>query len=183
LARALIAGSSNCKMSVSHTTRHRRANEVDEQDYFFVEKAEFLEMVEEGVFLEYAQVYGNYYGTSRLAVEDMLDKGINVLLDIDWQGARLVREQMPEAISVSILPPSVTELERRLRSRGSDSEDVIAARMKQAYDEMAHCREANFIVLNDDFNLALEDLTLILSGEGDRIRPLDLDLDELIDGE
>ena len=181
LARALIAGSSNCKMSISHTTRQRRANEIDGQDYFFVEKADFLEMVETGVFLEYAQVYGNYYGTSRLAVEEMLNKGVNVLLDIDWQGARLVRKQMPAAVSVSILPPSVTELERRLRSRGSDSEDVIAARMKQAYDEMAHCREAHFIVLNDDFNLALDDLTLILSGEGDRIRPLDLDLDKLID--
>lgn len=182
MARALIAGSSNCRMSISHTTRHRRANEVDAQDYFFVEKARFIEMVEAGVFLEYAQVYGNYYGTSRLAVEDMLSNGINVLLDIDWQGARLVREHMPDAVSVSILPPSVAELERRLRSRGSDSEDVIAARMKQARGEMTHCREANFIVLNDDFNLALHDLTLILSDEGDRIRSLDLDLDELIHG-
>ena len=170
-------------MSVSHTTRQRRTNEVDSQDYFFVEKSEFLSMVEQGVFLEYAQVYGNYYGTSRLAVEAMLERGINVLLDIDWQGARLVREQMPEAVSIAILPPSVIELERRLRSRGSDSEDVIAARMKQAREEMAHCREANFIVLNDDFNQALSDLTLILAGESGSIRPLTLDIDSLLGGE
>ncbi len=180
LARALIANGSQCRMSISHTTRQRRANEVDAQDYFFVSKDEFLSMTERGVFLEYAQVYGNYYGTSREAVEAMLQEGINVLLDIDWQGARLVREQMPEAVSISILPPSVKELERRLRSRGSDSEDVIAARMQKALDEMAHCREADFIVLNDDFNQALHDLSLILAGESDNIRPLELDIDSLL---
>ncbi len=181
LARALIASSGvTCRMSVSHTTRSRRANEVEGQDYFFVSKAEFLAMTEQGVFLEYAQVYGNYYGTSRLAVEKMLQEGVNVLLDIDWQGARLVRDQMPEAVSISILPPSVAELEKRLRSRGSDSEDVIAARMQQAYDEMRHCEEADFRVLNDDFNQALQDLTLILTGESDSIRPLTLDLAALL---
>ncbi len=180
LARALIAGSENCKMSVSHTTRQRRANEVDSVDYFFVGKDEFLAMTKQGVFLEYAQVYGNYYGTSRLAVEEMLQQGINVLLDIDWQGARLVRTQMPEAVSISILPPSVAELERRLRSRGSDSDDVIAARMQKAFDEMEHCEESDFIVLNDDFNQALRDLTLILNGESDSIRPLDLDIEALL---
>jgi len=125
LAQALIANVANAKMSISHTTRQRRSGEFDGVDYFFVSQAEFLDMTEEGVFLEHAEVYGNYYGTSRRAVEDMLTQGINVLLDIDWQGARLVREQMPEAISISILPPSIEELERRLRSRGSDSEDVI----------------------------------------------------------
>lgn len=180
LARALIASDDNCKMSISHTTRQRRANEVDAQDYFFVSKDDFLSMSERGVFLEYAQVYGNYYGTSREAVEEMLAQGINVLLDIDWQGARLVREQMPEAISISILPPSVSELERRLRSRGSDSEDVIAARMQKALDEMAHCHEADHIVLNDDFNDALHDLGLIITGESDKIRPLVLDIDALL---
>lgn len=183
LARALIAGCDNCKMSVSHTTRQRRANEVDSQDYFFVSKDDFIAMTEQGVFLEYAQVYGNYYGTSRLAVEEMLQQGINVLLDIDWQGARLVRAQMPEAVSISILPPSVEELERRLRSRGSDSDDVIAARMHKAFDEMAHCRESDFIVLNDDFNQALRDLTLILAGESDSIRSLDFDIDALLGSE
>ena len=158
LARALIANVGNAKMSVSHTTRQRRAGEQDGVDYFFVSQPEFLKMVDDGVFLEYAEVYGNYYGTSRLAVEEMLLQGTHVLLDIDWQGARLVREQMPQAVSISILPPSVEELERRLRSRGSDSEDVIQSRMRQAHDEMEHSKEADFIVMNDDFNQALDDL-------------------------
>lgn len=169
-------------MSISHTTRQRRSNEQDGVDYFFVSQAEFLEMAEAGVFLEYAQVYSNYYATSRLAVEKMLESDSHVLLDIDWQGARLVREQMPDAVSISILPPSVEELERRLRRRGSDSEDVIQSRMHQAFDEMRHCREADFIVMNDDFNQALDDLTLILAGESDRIRPLTVDLDALLAG-
>lgn len=180
LVRALIANASNCRMSVSHTTRQRRANEVEGEDYFYTSKDEFLEMTDQGIFLEYAQVYGNYYGTSRVAVEKMLSQGVNVMLDIDWQGARLVRDQMREAVSIFILPPSVDELERRLRSRGSDSTDVIVARMQEASDEMAHCREADFIVLNDDFNDALHDLTLILAGEGGSIRPLTLDVDELL---
>ncbi len=170
-------------MSISHTTRQRRSNEEDGVDYFFVSQDEFLEMTERGVFLEYAEVYGNYYGTSREAVESMLASGTNVLLDIDWQGARLVRAQMPEAISITILPPSIDELERRLRSRGSDSEDVIAARMQKAKNEMAHCEESDFIVLNDDFNQALSDLTLIIGGESDNIRPLALDLEALLRAE
>ena len=180
LAQALIANSANAKMSISHTTRQRRSGEVDGVDYFFVSQPEFLSMTEKGIFLEHAEVYGNYYGTSRNAVEDMLDSGINVLLDIDWQGARLVREQMPEAVSISILPPSIEELERRLRSRGSDSEDVIQSRMRQAYDEMQHSDEADFQVLNDDFNQALDDLALILRGESDKLRPLTVDLVSLL---
>lgn len=182
LAQALIANSANAKMSISHTTRQRRSGEVDGVDYFFVSQPEFLSMTEKGIFLEHAEVYGNYYGTSRNAVEDMLDSGINVLLDIDWQGARLVREQMPEAVSISILPPSIEELERRLRSRGSDSEDVIQSRMRQAYDEMQHSDEADFQILNDDFNQALDDLALILRGESDKLRPLTVNLVSLLAG-
>lgn len=183
LARALIEQADNVKMSVSHTTRACRAAEVDGQDYFFVSKAVFLQMADDGVFLEYAEVYGNYYGTSRVAVESMLEQGINVMLDIDWQGARLVREQMPDSVSISILPPSVAELERRLRGRGSDSDVVIESRMQQAYEEMRHCEEADFIVLNDDFKQALHDLTLILAGESDRLRDLSVDLTELLAGQ
>ena len=180
LARALIANSDDTKMSISHTTRSQRAGEEDGKDYFFVSQPEFLSMVGEQVFLEYAEVYGNFYGTSRLAVEQMLEQGINVLLDIDWQGARKVRELMPDALSISILPPSVEELERRLRSRGSDAENVIQSRMTQALDEMKHCREADFIVLNDDFNQALDDLSLILRGESDKLRALNVDIDALL---
>jgi len=180
LSQALIANAANVKMSISHTTRQRRSGEVNGVDYFFISLPEFLRMTEEGIFLEHAEVYGNYYGTSRNAVEDMLGQGINVLLDIDWQGARLVREQMSEAVSISILPPSIQELERRLRSRGSDSEDVIQSRMRQAYEEMRHSDEADFQVLNDDFNQALNDLTLILNGESDKLRPLAVDLVALL---
>ncbi len=181
LAHALIANNSNAMMSISHTTRQKRAGEENGVDYFFVDQAEFVKMVGEGVFLEYAQVYGNYYGTSKLAVEKMLADGINVLLDIDWQGARKVREEMPEAISVSILPPNVTELERRLRCRGSDTDDVISSRMSQAKDEMQHCHEADYIVINDEFNEALDDLTMILDGQSANIRALNIDLDELLE--
>ena len=180
LAQALIANSAHTKMSISHTTRQQRGGEVDGQDYFFVDQTQFLEMVGQDIFLEYAEVYGNYYGTSRLAVEEMLAAGVNVLLDIDWQGARNVREKMSDAVSISVLPPSVSELERRLRSRGSDSEDVIQSRMRQAMDEMAHCRESDFIILNDEFNQALDDLSLILSGESGSIRALTVDLDQLL---
>ncbi|NND00700.1 MAG: guanylate kinase [Gammaproteobacteria bacterium] len=180
LARALLADNDDIMMSISHTTRQQRAGEVEGQDYFFVDQPIFLQMVEEGVFLEYAEVYGNYYGTSRVEVEGILAAGKNVLLDIDWQGARSVREQMSEAISISVLPPSVQELERRLRSRGSDSEDIIRGRMRQAMDEMVHCRESDHIVMNDNFNDALNDLTLIINGEGDSIRPLNVDLEKLL---
>lgn len=180
MARALIACSPDTKMSVSHTTRMQRAGEIDGTDYHFVDQSEFLDMVDDEIFLEYAQVYGNYYGTSRLAVEEMLNKGINVLLDIDWQGAQIVREKMPAAVCISVLPPSIEELERRLRARGSDTDDVIQSRMQQAIDEMAHCNESDFIILNDEFNLALNDLSLILAGESDSIRPLTVDLNQLL---
>jgi len=179
LARALIASNDNIMMSISHTTRPKRAGEEEGKDYFYVSQKSFLSMVSDGVFLEYAEVYGNFYGTSRLAVEEMLEQGKHVLLDIDWQGARKVRELMPDAISISVLPPSVDELERRLRSRGSDSESVISSRMEQAHDEMAHCRESDFIIINDDFNQALVDLSLILGGESDKLRALNVDIDEI----
>ena len=180
LARALIANGRDIIMSVSHTTRQRRAGEVHGEDYFFVDQPEFLKMVDEGTFLEYAEVYGNYYGTSILAVQGFIEKGLNVILDIDWQGARNVRSAIPEAVSISVLPPSISELERRLRSRGSDTEDVIQNRMRHAVDEMKHCREADFIVINDQFNDALDDLSLILEGQSDRLRPLTVDIDQLL---
>lgn len=180
LTRALIANNRNVIMSVSHTTRQRRAGEIHGEDYFYTDQAEFLAMVDQGIFLEYAEVYGNYYGTSKLAVQEFLAKGLNVLLDVDWQGARNIRSAIPDAVSVSVLPPSISELERRLRSRGSDTEDVIQNRMRQAVDELKHCREADFIVVNDHFNEALDDLALILLGQSDRLRPLAMDIDELL---
>ena len=168
-------------MSISHTTRQIRGGEVHGEDYYFIDLDEFEAMVDEGVFLEYAEVYGNYYGTSKVAVDELLAQGKNVLLDIDWQGARKVRAQMPNAVSVSVLPPSIEELERRLRSRGSDSEDVISSRMQKALSEIAHCKESDYVVLNDDFNVALQELTMIVDGQGDRIRPLNSKLSALME--
>ncbi|GAL24167.1 guanylate kinase [Vibrio variabilis] len=153
------------KVSVSHTTRGMRPGEEDGVHYHFVEKSEFESLIEQGAFLEYAEVFGNYYGTSRLWIEETLNKGIDVFLDIDWQGARQIREQMPEAKSVFILPPSNSELERRLNVRGQDSDEVIAKRMSEAKSEMSHYNEYDYVIVNDDFDGALVDFKAILRAE------------------
>ena len=180
LARALIEATTNTQMSISYTTRNCRVVETNGVDYFFVTDEEFQAMIDSGQFLEHAKVYEKFYGTSKQNIIEMLEKGINVLLDVDWQGARTVKSLMSEAISVSILPPSREELERRLRNRGRDPEEVIEKRMRQAESEMSHCREADHIILNDDFNLALQDLHYVLQGQADKIRKLSIDLDKLI---
>ncbi|MGF1772459.1 guanylate kinase [Vibrio wakamikoensis] len=153
------------KVSVSHTTRGMRPGEEDGVHYHFVEKSEFESLIAQGAFLEYAEVFGNYYGTSRLWIEETLDKGIDVFLDIDWQGARQIREQMPQAKSVFILPPSNSELERRLNVRGQDSNEVIAKRMSEAKSEMSHYNEYDYVIVNDDFDGALVDFKAILRAE------------------
>lgn len=153
------------KVSVSHTTRGMRPGEEDGVHYHFVEKSEFESLIEQGAFLEYAEVFGNYYGTSRLWIEETLEKGIDVFLDIDWQGARQIREQMPQAKSVFILPPSNSELERRLNVRGQDSDEVIAKRMSEAKSEMSHYNEYDYVIVNDDFDGALVDFKAILRAE------------------
>ena len=153
------------QVSISHTTRAMRPGEVHGEHYFFVPVDEFKRMIEEDDFLEYAEVFGNYYGTSRAAIEQVLSTGVDVFLDIDWQGARQIRERMPQARSIFILPPSQEELERRLRGRGQDSEEVIARRMKQAVAEMSHYAEYDYLIVNDDFDLALLDLKTIIRAE------------------
>lgn len=180
LSRALIDSLPNTEMSISYTTRSCRKGEVDGVDYHFVDVDTFKKMIDEEAFLEYAQVYDHFYGTSKNAVGDKLDKGLNILLDVDWQGARSVNNLMSEAISVSILPPSREELERRLTSRGRDSADIIAKRMAQAESEMSHCREADFIIVNDGFEMALEDLKNIILGKPEDVRPVKIDIDQLI---
>ena len=180
LARALIEKVPNTSMSISHTTRNCRAGEQPGVDYFFVTEDEFQAMIASDQFLEHAKVYDRSYGTSRQNIEELLQKGVNVLLDVDWQGARAVKNLMSEAISVSILPPSREELEKRLRDRGRDPEEVIEKRMRQAESEMSHCREADYIILNDDFDLALQDLHYVLQGQTDKIRKLSIDFDKLI---
>ena len=180
LARALIEATPNTEMSVSYTTRSCRVGEQDGVDYHFVDEAEFHVMVKQEAFLEHAQVYDRFYGTGRDAVANKLENGINVLLDVDWQGARCVKQLMSDAISVSILPPSREELERRLRNRGRDSIEIIEKRMVQAESEMSHCHEADYIILNDDFAAALQDLKYILAGQTDLVRSLSIDVDSLL---
>ncbi|CAH8191471.1 guanylate kinase [Vibrio aestuarianus] len=153
------------KVSVSHTTRGMRPGEQDGVHYHFVQKEQFETLIAQGEFLEHAEVFGNYYGTSRIWIENNLDKGIDVFLDIDWQGARQIREQMPLAKSVFILPPSNGELERRLNTRGQDSEAVIAKRMAEAKSEISHYDEYDYLIINDDFDTALIDFKAIIRAE------------------
>ncbi|MGP4123278.1 MAG: guanylate kinase [Sodalis sp. (in: enterobacteria)] len=152
-------------VSISHTTRGMRPDEAHGQHYFFVPVAEFKRMIAEDAFLEYAQVFGNYYGTSRENIEQILVSGVDVFLDIDWQGAQQIRSKMPNARSIFILPPSKKELERRLRGRGQDSKEIIARRMALAVAEMIHLADYDYLIVNDDFNTALLDLKTIIRAE------------------
>lgn len=162
LLRALSQSEPGMVVSISHTTRRRRPGERDGVDYHFVEDVVFKRMAASGEFLEYARVFDHYYATARAAVEQALGRGQDVLLDIDWQGARQVRAAMPEAVSVFILPPSRAELEHRLRTRAQDSDAVIAGRMQAAVEEMAHYIEYDYLVINDHFEQALADLCAIV---------------------
>ncbi|STO92192.1 guanylate kinase [Haemophilus pittmaniae] len=153
-------------VSISHTTRAPRPGEADGVHYYFVSVDEFERLIEKGHFLEYAKVFGgNYYGTSLPAIEENLAKGIDVFLDIDWQGAQQIRQKVPSVKSIFILPPSLTELERRLVGRGQDSKDVIDERMSKAIGEISHYDEYDFVIVNDDFEQALADLQSILQSE------------------
>ncbi|GFD79712.1 guanylate kinase [Alteromonas sp. KUL156] len=151
------------QVSVSHTTRQPRPGEIDGVHYHFVSREQFEALIEQGVFFEYAEVFGNYYGTSRVTIEQTLHRGIDVFLDIDWQGARQVKALMPDTCGIFILPPSLEVLEQRLNNRGQDSEEVIAGRMAQAVAEMSHFNEFDSIIINDDFSTALNDLESIVT--------------------
>lgn len=151
------------QVSVSHTTRDIRPGEVQGQHYHFVSVDEFKELIDQEAFFEWAEVFGNYYGTSKRAIEAQLANGIDIFLDIDWQGARQVKKMMPEARGIFILPPSRTELERRLVGRGQDSDEVISSRMQQAVSEMSHHDEYDYLIINDDFKQAVADLNAIVS--------------------
>lgn len=155
------------RFSISYTTRNARRNEADGVDYLFVDEDEFMRLRDDGEMLEYAQVYDNYYATSRSQVEKHLSEGHSVILEIDWQGAQQVRESMPECVSIFILPPSVKELERRLRSRNTDSEEVIERRLRDALSDMSHWEEFDHVIINDDLNQAISDLEDVLAGNGD----------------
>lgn len=162
LVKALIESTEAICVSVSHTTRTIRPGETDGVNYHFVDKDSFSQMMEQGAFLESAEVFGNFYGTSQHWVEDTLDSGQDVILEIDWQGAQQVRRLLPETIGIFILPPSRAELHKRLTGRGQDDASVIDARMQEAISEMTHYVEAQYVVINDDFDQALADFRGII---------------------
>ncbi len=162
LVKELLTVTDQIMVSVSHTTRAMRPGEVDGTDYHFVSQDDFQQMVAEGAFLEHAQVFDNYYGTSQQHVEDQLASGMDVILEIDWQGARQVRKLMPDCRSIFILPPSKAALQERLQNRGQDDASIIERRMRDAVNEMSHYAEFDYMVVNDDFKLALQDLKSII---------------------
>lgn len=169
LVSKLIEQDRHIQVSVSTTTREPRPGEVDGVNYHFVDRQTFQEKVQQGDFLEHAEVFGNFYGTSRSAVNDLLNKGKDVILEIDWQGARQVRALMPDTLGIFILPPSLKELRKRLTGRGTDSEAVIESRMSKAISEMSHYHEFDYVVINHHFATALDELQSIFSANRLRV--------------
>ena len=163
LVSALVERSGTVRVSVSHTTRSMRPGESDGVNYHFVQEGHFLAMLDRTEFLEHARVFGNLYGTSRTWVEQQLSTGIDVILEIDWQGAQQVKRQLPETIAIFVMPPSRETLEQRLNARGQDDEAIIAARMAEAVEEMSHYVESDYLVVNRDFDKALLELEAILT--------------------
>jgi guanylate kinase len=186
LLRALLPTDPQLRLSVSHTTRAPRPGEENGVHYHFVDRATFDRMVAAGAFLEHAEVFGNCYGTAEQTVRDELGQGHDVVLEIDWQGARQVRERFPQAVSIFIVPPGIPELRQRLSGRGQDSAEVIERRMEAARSEMSHFDEYDFLVVNDEFDRALDDLQAIVRTERLRLarqrRRLDAMLQELLGG-
>ena len=165
LVAALAKSTSHICVSVSHTTRAMRPGEVDGVDYHFVSADEFKARIEQNAFLEHAKVFGNFYGTSQARVEEQLNQGKDVILEIDWQGARQVRHLMPSAVSLFIIPPSRQALRERLADRKTDNPDVIEKRMNLAVDEMSHYGEFDYLIINDKFDDALFDLKAIVRAQ------------------
>ena len=162
LVEALIKKTKNLCVSVSHTTRPPRPDEVNGINYYFVSINEFEEMIKNNAFVEHATVFDNHYGSSTKLIREKLDEGVDVILEIDWQGARQVKENMPNAISIFILPPSNEALLGRLKQRAQDDEMTLNKRMSDAQNQMQHFNEFDYLVINDDFNSALNDLNLII---------------------
>ncbi|HHB91695.1 MAG TPA: guanylate kinase [Thioploca sp.] len=165
LLKKLIEQIDNTKVSVSHTTRKPRPGEVDGVNYNFVTKDQFIQMLEKGMFLEHAEVFGNYYGTSQKWLTEQLDNGIDIILEIDWQGARQVKQANPATIGIFILPPSRVVLEERLRNRDTDSDEVIAQRLQAAVQEISHYDEYDYLIVNDDFDKAVADLQTVIKSQ------------------
>lgn len=165
LVKGLLESLTNIEVSVSHTTRAMRPGELNGINYHFITVAQFEAMIKKKAFLEHTTIYNNHYGTSREWVKKKLKAGIDVILEIEWQGAAQIRELFPEAISIFILPPHPNALEQRLRARGQDKEEVILHRLKEAKREVKHCKDYDYLVVNDQFEVALSDLRSIIRAE------------------
>ena len=176
LVKALVERNPALKFSISYTTREQRATEEHGRDDFFVEVDEFEALRERGELLESALVFDNHYGTSRSQVEQHLSAGSHVILEIDWQGAEQVRESMPDCVTIFILPPSRTELERRLRGRKTDSETVIERRLKDSLGDMSHWGDFDYVIINDDLEEATAELVAVIEGRGEASRTSNPDL-------
>ena len=178
LVDALIKKTKNIYVSVSHTTRPPRPDEVNGINYYFISIKEFEEMIKNNAFVEHAIVFDNHYGSSTKLIREKLDEGIDVILEIDWQGSRQVKENMPNAISIFILPPSIEALLERLKKRAQDNKQTIQKRMSDAQNQMQHFGEFDYLVINDDFNSALNDLNLIICRPDKTSERLHLSLSE-----
>jgi guanylate kinase len=165
LIEALLKEDATLKLSISYTTRPPRPGEQNGREYHFVDDKTFLGMLERGEFFESAEVHGNRYGTAQSVIREALARGQDLVLEIDWQGAQQVRRLLPEAVGVFILPPSVADLERRMRARAQDSEDVIRRRMASAEEEISHAPEFEYVIINKDFDEAKRDLQAIIRVE------------------
>ncbi|MGB0754192.1 MAG: guanylate kinase [Candidatus Pseudothioglobus sp.] len=170
LVKALLENSKNLAVSVSHTTRKPRKGEIDGENYHFVSNETFEQMISNNDFLEYAEVFGNMYGTAKTNIYEKLDSNINIILEIDWQGARQVRQNMPEVISIFILPPSKNVLLERLTTRGQDDKATISERMENSEKEMSHYNEFGYLIINDQFDSALNNLKAIIDDFGNNIK-------------
>ncbi|NQV70153.1 MAG: guanylate kinase [Pseudohongiella sp.] len=180
LVKALAESDERLRVSVSHTTRAARPGEKDGVNYHFVNQDKFMEMLRSGEFFESAEVYGNQYGTSQRWVSQQLSDGIDVILEIDWQGACQIRNLEPTACSIFILPPSLESLTTRLQGRAQDDAETIERRMRQAVDEISHVAEANFVVVNDDFNTALDDFRAIIRSHRLTVKAQQYNLSDLL---
>lgn len=170
LVKALLENSKNLAVSVSHTTRKPRKGEIDGENYHFVSNETFEQMISNNDFLEYAEVFGNMYGTAKTNIYEKLDSNINTILEIDWQGARQVRQNMPEVISIFILPPSKNVLLERLTTRGQDDKATISERMENSEKEMSHYNEFGYLIINNQFDSALNNLKAIIDDFGNNIK-------------
>lgn len=165
LVRALVGTVNGLEISISHTTRPPRPSDVEGSDYFFISQHQFESMLQQKLFLEHAMVYGHYYGTSREWTLEKLNQGIDVILEIDWQGAKQIRQSIPNTVSIFILPPSLSVLQERLQQRKQDNPEVIARRMSSAREEMSHYAEFDYLIVNENFNQALTDLQYIINAK------------------